>query len=74
MNVDRCVCYSTPFQRLQDYVEQHGGPEHVNFEQLQAVFECGRGCGLCVPYIDRMLRTGRTSFSVEPPSPCRSIP
>jgi bacterioferritin-associated ferredoxin len=30
--------------------------------QLMAETGCGAGCGLCRPYLRRMLRTGETEF------------
>lgn len=67
MHVDRCVCFNVTFARLNAYVESHGGSGAVTLEQLQSRFHCGRGCELCVPYIQKMLRTGETSFPLQPP-------
>jgi len=68
MEVDRCVCFEVSFDRLKRYVDDRGGREHVDFDQLQSAFGCGGGCGLCVPYIRLMLRTGRTRFPVNAPA------
>jgi len=74
MEVDRCVCFETTFERLKQYVDAHGGREQVDFDQLQTEFRCGRGCGLCVPYIRLMLRTGRTRFPVNAPAASNTKP
>ncbi len=63
MDVDRCVCFSVTFRTLRDYAQQH----RCGLDELQARFGCGRGCGLCIPYIRRMLETGETSFALRPP-------
>lgn len=74
MHVDRCVCHEVTFDRLKQYVDEHGGPQRVGLDQLQARFRCGTGCGLCIPYIRMMLRTGRTRFPVQPSASSRCGP
>ena len=63
MQVDRCVCFEVSFGELKAYVEKTGG----GFDELTVHFGCGRGCGLCVPYIRKMLETGETAFPLIPP-------
>ena len=63
MKVDRCVCFEVTFTELKAYADEHG----CDFGGLAARFGCGRGCGLCIPYIRRMLATGETSFTLVPP-------
>ncbi len=63
MQVDRCVCFEVRFETLKAYADRHGS----DLDALTAHFGCGRGCGLCVPYIRQMLETGRTSFDLLPP-------
>ena len=63
MKVDRCVCFEMAFTDLKAYADEHG----CDFDDLAARFGCGRGCGLCIPYIRRMLATGETSFTLVPP-------
>jgi bacterioferritin-associated ferredoxin len=57
--ITRCVCHDVTFARLRRYADEHEG---VDMDALQRAFGCGSGCGLCVPYVRAMLRTGRTSF------------
>ena len=61
--VDRCVCFEVSFGELKTYADRTG----CGLDGLTARFGCGRGCALCVPYIRRMLETGRTSFDLLPP-------
>lgn len=59
MNIDRCYCFQVPFARLKETADAHdldtvaGLQEHVTF---------GTNCGLCRPYVRRMLRTGTVTF------------
>ena len=59
--VDRCVCFDVRFERLQAYAAAHDS----DLDDLSRRFGCGRGCGLCVPFIRRMLATGRTRFDLD---------
>jgi bacterioferritin-associated ferredoxin len=60
--VDRCVCHEVTFARLRELARETG----AGVEELSARTGCCTGCGLCRPYVERMLRTGRTSFEVLP--------
>ena len=64
MRVDRCVCFDVTFRTLKACVEETGCGQ----EGLTVRFGCGRACGLCLPYIRRMLETGETSFALIPPA------
>lgn len=72
MFVDRCVCHKVPFAQLDRIVEE----EHdVETESVEAIFadlqqrtRCSTGCGMCRPYILRMIETGQTSFVPFPPN------
>jgi bacterioferritin-associated ferredoxin len=55
--VKMCVCYDTTFADL----KQSGVR---SFEDVANRFGCGTGCGLCRPYIARMLETGQTEFAI----------
>lgn len=59
MRIDRCVCHGVPFERLREWSEENAG---AGFDELQREFRCGTTCGLCEPYVRRMLRTGVTVF------------
>lgn len=59
MRIDRCLCHGVTFASLAE-VTRVSGAETVR--ELQAHASFGRGCGLCRPYVRRMLRTGETVF------------
>lgn len=63
--VDRCVCMDVRFETLHAYAQTHD----ADLATLQEQFACGRGCGLCLPYIRLMLETGRTSIPVTALNP-----
>ena len=48
-----------PFARLLPLARQH----EWSLDDLIRETSCGAGCGLCVPYLRRMLRTQETSFT-----------
>jgi bacterioferritin-associated ferredoxin len=57
--VTRCVCFDISFAQLKKVADIN----HVHdFEALQQCVEFGQKCGLCHPYVQRMLRTGQTEF------------
>lgn len=56
--VTMCVCRQTPFARLLPLARAQGW----DLAELIERTGCGAGCGLCRPYLRRMLVTGETSF------------
>lgn len=59
IKIDRCVCYGRTFSEL----KQEAANDHVeSVEELQKYVEFGLSCGLCVPYVERMLSTGEVTF------------
>ncbi len=60
MAVNRCICHDVAFSRLKD-VAARVGPD---LDTLSRETGCGTGCGMCVPYIIYMLRTGKTSVPI----------
>lgn len=63
MPIDRCVCRQIPFDDLRNVAAE----ESLGLEALLDSTGCGSSCGLCVPYIQAMLATGRTTFPVMSP-------
>jgi len=59
--VDRCICFSRPFTELKRIAEREDARD---VEALQCKVDFGLKCGLCKPYVQRMLDTGRTRFPV----------
>jgi bacterioferritin-associated ferredoxin len=45
----------------------------ADFDQLVKKTNCGHGCGLCLPYIRVMLRTGRTELPILTPDEYRRL-
>lgn len=72
MFVDRCVCHQVPFKLLDQIVESEHDVEKESPEQIHAALskrtKCSTGCGMCKPYILRMIETGQTSFLPFPPN------
>lgn len=67
LRIDRCICRQRPFADLLPIARAHGW----ELDQLTAETGCGGQCGLCRPYLRRMLDTGETIFHqilVEPPT------
>ncbi len=60
MGVNRCVCRNVPFSRIADAAREVG----PDLAKLGEITGCGTGCGMCLPYIKRMLITGCTNVRV----------
>ncbi len=68
VRITMCVCRETPFARLLPLARAR----HWDLETLIRETGCGAGCGLCRPYLRRMLATGATEFTevlLDPPEP-----
>ena len=52
-----CVCHDRTFAELKLSGLQ-------SLEEIANEFGCSTSCGLCRPYIERMLQTGETAFAV----------
>lgn len=57
--IDRCVCFNIRFADLKQKLDERP----ASMDQIARRFGCGSCCGLCRPYIERMLETGQTVFS-----------
>jgi bacterioferritin-associated ferredoxin len=62
--VDRCICRSRLFADLLPEARIRGW----DLAALMAATGCGAQCGLCRPYLRRMLETGETVFHELLPS------
>ena len=64
MRIDRCVCFGRRFAELRALAEATGAgtAERLAGEARAAGAPFGLRCGLCRPYVARMLRTGETVF------------
>jgi bacterioferritin-associated ferredoxin len=56
--VSRCICRDTPFDGLLLQARASGW----SLTDLIRETGCGAHCGLCRPYLQRMLQTGETEF------------
>ena len=60
IRIDRCVCRKKTFSYLLERAREAGAS---TIDELAVVESFGDGCGLCKPYVRRMLETGRTEFN-----------
>ena len=58
LTIDRCVCRDTRFSELLPRARTGGW----TLEDIARNTSCGAGCGLCRPYLKRMLETGEVVF------------
>ena len=56
--IDRCICRNRRFEDL--LREARAGSWSLN--EMIRITGCGGQCGLCRPYLRRMLTTGETAF------------
>ena len=56
--VSGCICKATSFEVLHARATAEGW----DLEALMRETGCGGQCGLCRPYLRRMLQTGETEF------------
>ena len=58
VEITRCLCRSVSFAELLPQVRANGW----DLAALMRETGCGAGCGLCRPYLRRMLVSGETVF------------
>lgn len=58
LEIDRCICRRFPFAELLPLVRANDW----SLDDVMRETGCGAQCGLCRPYIRRMLATGETVF------------
>lgn len=58
VHVTRCVCRRLPFAALEPLVRERAW----TLDDIMRETGCGDQCGLCRPYLKRMLLTGETEF------------
>lgn len=56
--IDRCICYDRTFAELR----VAACADNLDMDGITKRFGCGACCGVCRPYIERMLETGETVF------------
>ena len=62
--VRACMCYPHTFAELKTLAQKHGWATTADITREVG---CGGGCGLCRPYLAKMLETGETAFAILPP-------
>lgn len=60
MAVNRCICFDRGFDEIRDIAEATGGGLLEAHKQTG----CGARCGLCLPYIQFMLRCGESDLPI----------
>jgi len=59
IRIDCCLCYKKSFAEILEHARQTGSQ---TITELQEGIDFGGKCGLCLPYVRRMLKTGETVF------------
>jgi bacterioferritin-associated ferredoxin len=57
--IDRCVCFDLRFSDLKKKLDERP----ASMDQIARRYGCGSCCGICRPYIERMLESGETVFT-----------
>jgi bacterioferritin-associated ferredoxin len=71
IDITRCICRGVTFAALLPAARASGW----SLDDLMRETGCGAQCGLCRPYLRRMLATGETTFHeilTEPPAEPRA--
>jgi len=62
--VTHCVCFDVSFSSLKQLIDQHGA---ADIAALRTHVRFGENCGLCLPYVERILSEGKTAFDYPAP-------
>jgi bacterioferritin-associated ferredoxin len=57
--VTRCVCHRIAFSDLKAEAERR---KLTSCRELVQAGLCGGGCSMCIPYVEKMMKTGLTEF------------
>lgn len=57
--INRCICHSRSFEEVKAVALEEG---YTTVEELQEDDICACGCGLCIPYVEMVLKSGETEF------------
>lgn len=60
--VTRCVCSDILFSEMKVTADKYG---LRNVNELKEYVNFGENCQFCVPYIELMLKTGKTEFEPD---------
>ncbi|HZO89136.1 MAG TPA: (2Fe-2S)-binding protein [Chthonomonadaceae bacterium] len=59
--VRACLCYPHTFAEIKALAAKNGWQ---TVGEITEALGCGSGCGLCRPYLQKMLETGEIAFAV----------
>ncbi len=59
--VTKCVCYDTTFEEMKEIMEKNN---IGTIDELRKIKPVALNCKLCLPYIIKMIETGKTKFEV----------
>ncbi len=59
--VDRCVCFDKTFAEMKNIIDEKG---IASIYELKKIIPFGNNCGICMPYVEQVIKTGKTSFNV----------
>jgi len=59
--VTKCVCYDTTFEEMKEIMEKNN---IGTIDELRKIKPVASNCKLCLPYINKMIETGKIKFEV----------
>jgi bacterioferritin-associated ferredoxin len=59
--VTKCVCSEITFEEMKSLMDRNN---LKTFEELSREIKVASNCRLCLPYIHRMIETGKTKFEI----------
>jgi bacterioferritin-associated ferredoxin len=63
--VDRCICHGVSFADIRAWADDR---EDTTLDKVRAHWGCGRSCGMCRPYIQKVLETGDVRIPLMVPT------
>lgn len=60
INIDRCICFNTTFKEMKNIMLENN---IKTLEELKKIKPVSLNCKICLPYIMKMIETGKTEFS-----------
>lgn len=59
MPVDRCICHKISFLEIKRIADENG---YQSIEEIRKADLACNKCKFCEPYIEELLKTGKTTF------------
>ena len=59
IKITKCICYNTTFEEMKKIMNEKNLKTIGELREHKPV---GMNCGLCLPYISRMIETGEVEF------------